>query len=103
MSDVEQLAILTHAVEKLTGEVSALKSLVAGGGGAVATRRRGLTIKGVIEETGLRSETAARRWLKQNRVRPYAPGKWYYDAVQSAMARRSFAEARGNAKAGGGS
>ena len=100
MSAIEtgHLLVLEHSVSELKTQLTEIKAMLTAQA-ATPTRRRSLTIEGVMHETGLESESAARRWLKANQVRPYAPGKWFLDAVLSAMSRRSFAEVRATRRA----
>lgn len=75
-------------------ELLVIRGLLQQSQAPAAIKRRGLTVKEACAETGLRSASAFYRWAKKNKVTPYAPGKFFLDAIQSAMARGGFRELR---------
>jgi hypothetical protein len=73
----------------LRTELIEIKAMIQAGA-AAPEKRKGLSVQDACELTGLRSRSAFVRWAKKNKVTPYAPGRYFSDAVQTAMARGGF-------------
>src|SRR5688572_8627068 len=73
----------------LRTELIEIKAMIQAGAGA-QEKRKSLSVRDACEATGIRSASAFYRWAKKNNLTPYAPGRYFSDAVQAAMARGGF-------------